>query len=222
MIAYSEPGLHIGVYSYPEAARLLGVSAPRVARWANGYTFPRKYDHGESKSVPQTSRHAGVLSFNELWELMFVKEYVAFGVPLPLIRETAEALASEVGDFPFSTSDVLISGRELLVKTAEGVLKRAEIGQLVADYAAAMAQHVEIRHKHVGGYDIPEFDKLVYLDKELRGGETVISERAIPTRIVYNLWDKEKQVESVAEYFELSAELVSVAIRYEGPWRLAA
>ncbi len=222
MEAQIEPGLRNGVYSYPEAARLLGVATQRVGRWADGYTFQRKYDRGVSKPVLQTERHAGVLSFDELWELMFVKEYVALEVPLPQIRETAEVLAKEVGAYPFSASRLLVQGRQLLVETADGVLKRPDIGQLVADYASVMSRHVEIRREHVGRYDIPDFGKLVYLDKDRRGGEPVVSEQAIPTRVVFNLWEKEKQMESVAEYYGLPPEHVSAAIRYEGQWRVAA
>lgn len=222
MKVQTRPGLVNGVYSYLEAARLLGVARQRVSRWADGYTFQRKYDLGVSKPVLQTKRDFGVLSFPELWELMFVKQYVSLEVPLPLIRETAEALAKEVGEYPFSTSKLLVDGRQLLVETAQGVLKRADIGQLVADYVRTTARHVEIRREHVGRYDIPEFGKLVYLDRDRRGGEPVVSERAIPTRMVFNLWEKEKQVGSVAEYYDLPPQQVSAAIRYEGQWRLAA
>lgn len=216
-----EPGLHNGVYSYPEAARLLGVAAQRVSRWADGYTFPRKHDRGVSKPVLQTERFQRVLTFNELWELMFVKAYVSLEVPLPQIRETAAMLAKEVGPYPFSTSKLLVHGTNLLIETADGVLKRPDIGQLVADYAESLAKHIEIRKEHVGRYDIPEFGTAIYLDKDRRGGEPVVSERAIPTRIVFDLWEKERDVSSVAEYYELLSDQVSAAIRYEGQWRLA-
>lgn len=92
-----QPGLIYGVYSYPEAARLLGVPSRRVARWADGYSFQLKYGRSRSGPVLQTPRNAGVLCFQELMELFFVREYLALGVKLPHIRATAEALAKATG-----------------------------------------------------------------------------------------------------------------------------
>lgn len=216
------PGLFNGVYSYLEAARLLGVSSGRVKRWADGYTFARKNDVGVSPPILQTDRTTGVLSFPELWELMFVKEYAALGVSIPRIRETAQALSEVVGEYPFSSGQVMVSGRELLVESAAGVLQRPDVGQFVADFALSLAKHIEIRGDRVSRYNPPEFEGLIYLDRERRGGEPVVSDRAIATRVIHALWMKEQSVASVSEYFELSPELVSAAVRYEGQWRLAA
>jgi len=33
------PGLEYGIYSYAEAARLLGVTRQRLVRWADGYFY---------------------------------------------------------------------------------------------------------------------------------------------------------------------------------------
>jgi len=222
MDATAAPGLVNGVYSYAEAARLLNVTPQRVSRWADGYSFQRAHDRGMSGPVLQTERHIGVLSFDELWELMFVRAYVALEVPLPKIRETAEALARQVGERPFSTAKLLVHERRLLWETAGLVLMRPDVGQLVADYAADLAKHVQIRKEHVGRYDIPEFGRLIYLDRDRRGGEPVVSDRAIPTRIIFGLWEREKDVRAVAGYYELPEGQVSAAIRYEGQWRLAA
>lgn len=217
------PGLYYGVYSYAEAGRILGVSPRRVARWVDGYFFPRKEGVGYSEPVLQAQAHQrGVLTFPELVELMFVREFTALGVPLPHIRATAQALAKEVGDYPFTRKQVLVSGRELLVREAEQVLRRPDIGQLVADFAETLVKQVEIEGDTVRRYYPSQFERLIYLDRAIRGGEPVVSERAIPTRVIYNLWARERDLERVAEYFELPLEAVSAAIRYEGEWRLSA
>ncbi|HTQ08587.1 MAG TPA: hypothetical protein VMI31_00805 [Fimbriimonadaceae bacterium] len=217
-----QPGLRHGIYSYREAARLLGVASQRVSRWADGYVFQLKYGQGKSRPVLQTERHPGVLSFAELFELFFVREYVGLGVPLQHVRATAEALAREFGPYPFSRSEVLIGGRELLVKNAEGLLRRPDVGQLVADYAEWMVKQVQFRQEVVGRYSPPEFDDQVFLDREIRGGEAVVTEFAIPTRVIYSLWVREKDMSVVAAYHDIPVGSVSLAVRYEAQWRLAA
>jgi uncharacterized protein (DUF433 family) len=221
--AIRKPGLYEGVYSYREAARLLGISVRRVARWADGYLFPLKHGWGYSTPVLQSRAHyKGVLTFAELMELMFVREFVALGVSLPHIRATAEALAKEVGDFPFTRKQVLVGGRELLVRETEQILQRADIGQLVADFAQDLAKHVEIDDAQVRRYYPPAFDRVIYLDRCIRGGEPVVSAYAIPTRVIYALWQREQDPERVADYFDIPVEQVSAAIRYEGEWRISA
>lgn len=216
------PGLFNGVYSYKEAARLIGVSAQRVARWADGYVFQLKHGQGSSGPILQTERHKGVLSFDELFELFFVREYVALEVPLPHIRATAEHLAREFGPYPFSAADLIVNGRELIQRSAEEVLARPDVGQIVADFAAGFSKSVKFRGKHAAQYIPPGFQNKIYLDREIRSGEAVVTEYAVPTRSIFALWEAEKQLQSVADYFDIPVPAVKVAVRYEGQWRLAA
>jgi uncharacterized protein (DUF433 family) len=216
------PGLHHGVYSYHEAARLLNVASQRVSRWADGYSYQLKYGRGKSRPVLQTDRHKGVLTFDELWELFFVREYIAVGVTLQHVRATAESLAKQFGPHPFANADLIIHGRQLLIQCAEDMLQRPDVGQLVADFAATLEDQIVIRKKEVGRYMPRDFDNMIYLDKTIRGGEAVVTDHAIPTRTVYGLWTKEGDLASVADYFDIDLAAVSVAVRYEGQWRLSA
>lgn len=217
-----QPGIHHGVYSYPEAARILGVSARRVARWADGYFFPRKEGIGHSEPVLQAQTHQrGVLTFPELIELMFVREFVALGVSLQHIRATAQALAREVGDYPFTRRQVLVGGANCWCAKP-----MKSYAALTSDNWSLTSRRrwlqVEIENDTVRRYYPPQFDRLIYLDRAIRGGEPVVSEYAVPTRIIYNLWEQERDLKRVAEYFDLPIEMVSAAIRYEGEWRLSA
>ncbi|GIV18127.1 MAG: hypothetical protein KatS3mg022_3562 [Armatimonadota bacterium] len=157
-------------------------------------------------------------------ELFFVREYSALGVPLPHIRATAEALAKELGPFPFTRKRLLVGGRELLVRHGEDILRRPDIGQLVADFAESLVRHVELEADEVSRYYPPTFEREVLLDRQIRAGEPVVWEAdyAIPTRVIYDLWETEKDVDSVADYFSIPPHKVSVAIRYESEWRLVA
>jgi uncharacterized protein (DUF433 family) len=163
-----------------------------------------------------------VISFDELVELFFVREYVGLAVPLPHIRATAEALAEELGAHPFSSSDLIVNGRELIERNAERVLHRPDVGQIVASFAAGFATKVKFREKHAAQYVPDGFRKLIYLDRDIRAGEAVVTEFAVPTRTIFALWEKEKDLKAVAEYYDIPLPAVKAAVRYEGQWRLAA
>ncbi|RYG44328.1 hypothetical protein EON79_15120, partial [bacterium] len=108
------PGLEHGVYSYGEAAAVVGVSRERLRRWADGYTDKRKHDLGVKEAVLQSERRKGVLNFYELIELFFVREYVNLAVPLEQVRQTAKRLAERIGPYPFASAELVVAGRELL------------------------------------------------------------------------------------------------------------
>ncbi len=217
-----QPGLTTGVYAYRVAARLVGVPAPRITRWADGYIFQVKEGYGSSRPVLQTERHKGVITFNELFELFFVREYVALGVSLPHVRRTAEVLADQLGPHPFASAELIVSGRELILNSAESVLQRPDVGQLVADFAVGFARQVAFRSNRAAQYRPHGFQSHVFLDREIRAGEAVVTSHAIPTRSIYALWEQEKSIPAVAEYYDIPASDVSAAVRYEGQWRLAA
>ncbi len=140
-VAIVRPGLMYGVYSYQEAGRILKVSAQRVARWADGYSYPLRSGWGESTPVLQSDAHTkGVLSFPELMELFFVREFVALGVSLQHIRKTAEALAQEHSPFPFTRLSIIVNGRELLIRETDEILRRPDIGQIVFSFAKEFAK----------------------------------------------------------------------------------
>ncbi len=220
---HNNPGLYEGVYTYQEAARLLNVTVSRVSRWADGYVYPLRYGTRSSRPILQAREHKPrVLSFNELMELFFVREFLAFGVSVPHIRNTAEALANVVGEFPFTKRKVLVNGRELLVRYTDEILQRPDIGQLVAGFAEEFCKQVEIADDVISRYYPQGFERQILLAKGLRGGEPVVSSSGIPTRIIYALWEQEKDVDTVAEYYDVTSAEVSSALRYEGEWRLAA
>jgi len=201
---------------------LIGVSVQRVARWADGYEFRLKHGYGASGPILQTDRHKGVVSFDELFELFFVREYVGLKVPLAHIRSTAENLAEEFGPYPFSTAELIVNGRELIQRSAEKVLHRPDVGQIVAAFAAGFSKSVNFREANAAQYVPPGFEGKIYLDRDIRAGEAVVTAHAIPTRSIYALWENEQDLNPVAEYFDIPLPDVSVAVRYEGQWRLAA
>lgn len=222
-MARIEPAYAHGIYSYKEVAGILDVSTARVRRWADGYTFPTRKGNGVSAPILQTKRRNGVITFPELIELHFVREFVALSVPLPQVRHAAEQLAKVYGPLPFAHADLLVSGRELLARQGRGFhsedrlanLIRPDIGQIVADFAAQFAQRVTLESNTVVRYKPAEFEG-VYLDSRIRWGEPVATDRAIPTRSVYMLWREEQDLGRVAEYFEIDSQEVSVAVRYHG------
>lgn len=215
------PGLEHGVYSYGEAAAVVGVSRERLRRWADGYTYRRTHDVGAKEAVLQTDRTKGVLNFYELIELFFVREYVNLSVPLEAVRQTAKRLAKELGPYPFANADLVVAGRDLLHRGDDSLVNLGT-QQVVFAFAQDFASDLTFLKKLARRYSPPAYHGKLYLDAGISGGQPVVSEFAVPTRAVYGLWKVEQNVELVADHYDISAEEVSAAVRFEAECRKAA
>lgn len=217
-----KPGIGTGVYACKEAAGIIGVTSQRVRRWADGYTYKVKYGQRSSKPILQTDRVPGVLSFYELIELMYVREYDALGIRLDHIRTTAEKLSVKFGEYPFASAKLLVSGKELLQPFIDGEYVRPDVGQLVADFAAQLSRSVEIEKDVIARFFPPTYDRAIVLDPAVSAGEPIITDQGTPTRVLFNLWKIEQDIDVVADYYDVTRESVSAAIRFESEWRQSA
>ena len=85
----------VGLYSIPDAARIIGLKPPVLRRWVSEYTYTShgvKYRH-RPVVPPHLSGTRGVLTFPELIEILFVKQFRAEGVSMQVIRKAAQAAA---------------------------------------------------------------------------------------------------------------------------------
>ena len=87
-----------GIYSIPDAARLIGINTRSISRWARGYHYPRSGTVRKSPPVfradiePYEGRYA--LSFLDLMELRWVKAFREHGLSFYKIRIAATRAAA--------------------------------------------------------------------------------------------------------------------------------
>jgi len=237
-----------GVYTTAEASRLTGISAGRIRRWMEGYTFVRR---GEvRKSAPVLSRgldafpesEAMTISFRDLIEIMCVSGFLEAGVRWPRLRKAYEKAGEVLGiDHPFATRRFLTDGYSVLLKVNDRYLL-----DLVSDQFSLFEM---LRpYLRTDGLDFAdEFAarwwpmgkrKPVFIDGRLSFGQPVITE-GVPTVTLHRAYLAElrsatgstvhapasqtidqKTVRYIAEWYSITSLSVRAAIEYET--RLAA
>ncbi len=214
---------HQGIYSLPEAARLLRVSTSKLTNWANGYTYQRKYDRGEKAAVLQTDRnYPRVLNFRELFELMAVREFRKLGVQLEDLRRAAQRLAATLGtEYPFASEKMFLNGRQLVAEQGEGLISLST-GQLVMQDIELLKPELEFRDGLVARWHPGTGEGSVVLDPEIKFGDPILEERGIPTRTLFRLYQVEQDLEKVADYYQISVEELTHVIRFERSLKDAA
>lgn len=217
----------LGIYSYPEAARLAGVQAAELRRWLRGYTSG-KGEHGHSQPPLWTSElvDTGIdgLSFHDLLEVRFVKQFRKLEISLQAIRVAAANAREILGSpYPFTCKGFQTDGKSIFAdamrETGETELLDLLKRQYVFDKIVRPSLYAGIEFgadERAARWYPMERSKSVVLDPDLAFGKPVVTDVGLRTDILHDAWvaeDKDKQ--RVARLYGVSVSAVETAIRFE-------
>lgn len=213
-----------GAYSYSAAARLLNVSAEKVRKWSKGYTRKVRYSEERRAYAPvlQTDHESGYVSFLELVELIYCREFRKLDVTLPTIRRAAENLAREVGPYPFASRELLVGGRRLVETLGDDLVLDAASQQIMLRVGEFLRPQVSFGDDARVGRLFAADATAIYLDPRVRFGEPVLASRPVPVQTVAKLFAVERDEERVAEYFRIAPLQVRQAVAFHDAPRLLA
>jgi len=213
----------IGLYTFQEATRLTGIKSGELRRWLHGYET-------KSKHMPPlwetelTGSELDGLSFHDLLEVRFVKEFRKYGVPLQGIR-VAACNAREMfnSPYPFTCHRFQTDGKtifwESIRETGEQDMLDLRKKQFVFEKVIrpSLYEGIEFGVDERALRWFPnKKNKKVVLDPAIAFGKPILTDIGIRTDILYEAWlaeDEDKQ--RVARQFEVPAQAVDAAIRFE-------
>jgi uncharacterized protein (DUF433 family) len=216
----------VGLYTVPEAARLLGVSAGKLRRWAQGYKLA-----GHRRSEPVLRREypelaeLGVLTFLDLIELYLVVRFRQQGVSMQTIKRNAQVAAERFHtNHPFAVKRFHASGKDLIAETerrepgraAQRVYEDLLKSQLVLDQVAeSFFKNLEYEGELAREYWPLGRNRPVVLDPARSFGQPMDPETGVTTRTLCDMHQAGESVEEVARWFHVKPEAVLAAVEYE-------
>ena len=229
-----------GIYTLPDAARLIQVPAGKIHRWLYGYQFTRKSREESVRTfsaplwTPQLSQaefDAKVIGFNDLLEVRFVAAFVNHGLPLHVVRACLESARSIVGNaYPltsglFKTDGKTIFAEAMKKAVAEGALLDLKTKQLAFKDIISPSLYAGIEYdgqkakKWYPQYTTSAKQRQVVVDPERQFGSPIVEETGTPTSVLYASYLAEGATQhavlQTSRAYETSAKLVESAIRYE-------
>ncbi len=216
-----------GMYTIPEAARLVGTNATRIRRWLMGYRFPLKGGR-QGESAPLFPAQLPVLEnklaigFLDLVELLFIKAFREFGVPLPTIRcAAAEASRRWNTDHPFCLNRLKTDGRSIFasLQDEEGRDLLLELTKSQYCFYTVINPYLkQLEYDAIG--DVQRWwplgkSKPVLVDPKVSFGRPILQECSIPTEAVFQAVRVNESETEVANWFGISLALVRAAIEFE-------
>jgi len=212
-----------GVYTFREAASLLGVPYHRVYRWFRGVV-------GRHKPVFKSERRTGAqltVTFYELIEARVALALIGKGHPLSRVRRVYRELEKSVGLQPFCRSTLKANEFEILAEelTAAGdkslvdPINRQRLSRLLDPLLEDVTpdetgRFVEWQPKNRPG---------VVISPKYSFGTPVTILHRIPTYVLFEAWQANgEDAESVAQWYGVKTEEVQNAVSFESHLRKAA
>jgi uncharacterized protein (DUF433 family) len=214
-----------GVYSVPEAARLVRIPSSRIGRWLGGrsrrYRGQRVYDLPLwTPDLPLIDDQLN-LSFRDLIEVRMVDRFRERGLSLSYIRKVVEAAREIVGkSHPFASNSFKTDGKRLYYE----VLSRTDEPKLIEVLGG---QHVFHSIISIGLKDV-EFEQGVLslwrpesgrndviLDPKRSFGQPILDESGVSTAIVKLAFDSGRRPRDISRDFEISERTVRSALAFE-------
>ncbi len=217
-----------GIYTIPQASKLLQLPYQRVSRLINGYSFPQKKTGGKKQMPPVTQEDLPIIddkvaiSFVNLIELLFVREFRNLGASLTTIRLASKEAADILQvTHPFAYHRFAIENKKIFlrIKQESGDIHLIELAKKQYCIEPFIKQFLhDIEFDEITGlasrwYPLGK-DTFVVLDPQIAFGAPTIDGTRITTDILFGAFEAENTFDDIAKWYEIDAVKVEAAIKF--------
>lgn len=213
-----------GLYTAPEAARLLKTSPAIVRRWLEGHTYIRDGERRVADPLwrPRLGKVDDQLSltFRDLIELRFVKAFVDQGLSFRAVRACL-GLARECVqvDQPFSTGRFRTDGKTIFLEGIAGSKDPELIDLRKKQYAFKSVIERTFKDLDIEADEVLRWRPFngkasIVVDPERSFGQPVAAASGVPTEALADAVRAEGSVARVAALYEVDRAVVADAVKF--------
>jgi uncharacterized protein (DUF433 family) len=227
MILDANPYVGVGLYSFPGAARLIGVPAATLRRWvARDSSISREMSTPNGpffdREPPQLAG-LQIVTFADLIELKLTSLFRLCGVSLPTVRAIAKRAARDLNSpHPLAAEQFRTEGQRLLTAMEDAppsssrfFREAARFRRALDEVAVPFFQKLEYESGQARRYWPLGRHKPVVLDPTRSFGKPIDSQTGVPTSVLYSLHRAGEPIERIARWYEVDPDAVRAAIEYE-------
>ena len=212
----------IGIYTAPEAARMVGMRPGTLRRWLVGYDHDAKHEaplwHPQYDPADEDGM---LLGFRDLVEARIVNALRAKKIGLPTIRTCLERARAIVGqDHPFSTRQFKTDGKTIFLEITRGLdepqlidLKRSQ--GVFSRVVAPTLDDLDFGKEGAERWWLLHGKRTIVADPGRSFGQPIVADHGITTARVAQAVEAEGSVARVAKIYELRPALIRDALAYE-------
>lgn len=212
----------IGMYTVPEAARMINMPARNLKRWIAGYDHHGKHEDALWRPQYEVDPDEPVIiGFRDLVEARIVNSLRGMSIGLPTIRKCIARARDLIGDDrPFSTRQFKTDGKSIFLeiwrevdepelidlKSLQGVFSRIVAPSLTG---------LEFDGGAASRWWLLQGKRTIVADPERAFGQPIVAENGIPTERLAQAVKAEGSVDAVAKLYEVRPRLIRDALEYE-------
>ncbi len=226
--------LGVGLYSIPEAARIIGTPPSTLRSWVKSYTSTvRGKEIIRKPVIPRAlGSNQPVLTFIELMELLSVKGFREAGVSMATIRKAAQRGIGRLNTpYPFASHRFETDGKHIfaaLQNEEDGHTNFEDIvrsQQAMEQVIIPLFHRFDFRTNHLIGAFWPRTKQgRIVLNPFRSFGKPLDAETGVPTAALYDARraNQSETLERIAWWFDVPLAAVEAAVEYEQSLQRAA
>lgn len=209
-----------GIYTIPEAARLIGTTNPKLQSWIEGnpHAHAAPIIH---RQIPRVGGRA-VLGFLDLVEARFIRHFTTWFSPQTIRKVSVKLRERHDIDHPFAMDNRFrTDGKAIFIESAETDDERRVLNLMNDNFEMEPVIEQSLFDSIFYVDDLarrwspdPEAGRVV-VDPMICFGHPVIDEVWIPTRKLFDAFLVEGGVDEAAEEFGVDCDVVTQAVRFE-------
>lgn len=213
-----KPEIGQGIYTAPDAARILDLPVQKVRRWLKEYWNKRFNDNEEGDAYSWGNgieRAFGFLTLMEFYVFYRLKER---GVRTQKILSAHERLRKRLNtNFPFASVKILTDGGRILFSPEEGYLVDADSSfqYNLKEVIEPFCEKIEFNQGHLAQKFYPMGKKGgIVIDPHHQFGQPVIEGTNILPRTLWSYYVGGEKPATIAALFDISLKSVKDAVAF--------
>ena len=221
-----QSAVRIGIYTVPEAARLVSTTPTKLRSWIEGNPRARAAPIIQ-RQLPRVGGHA-VLGFLDLIEAKFIRHFTEWFSPQTIRKVSVRLRERHDVDHPFAMDNRFrTDGKTIFMESAESDNERRvlnlmndnfEMEPIIGRSLFDSIFYVEDIARHW----MPDTDTdRVLVNPAICFGHPAIKDIRVPTQRLYDAFLVEGGIAPAAEEFDVDCDAVKQAVRFEqklGKW----
>jgi uncharacterized protein (DUF433 family) len=213
-----------GLYTVPDAGRLLNEPPTTIRRWAFGYTRRGKYYEPPIHTDVPATDGVQLLTFLELVELMFIRGFLEVGLSWTKVRSAALTAARllHAERHPFAMKKWFVDPAGIYLKLGkehgEDILVEVA-GDAQVAIEVALEPYLHQIEFDVSGVALRWYplgmDRPVVLDPRRALGAPIVDSAGVPTDAIAEMHRAGETIPGIAAWYGLEEFEVSAALEFE-------
>jgi uncharacterized protein (DUF433 family) len=216
-----------GIYTLTTAAKILKMNPQKMRRWINGYTYHKNMVCRSYNPLFKTEYEYDsddeIISFLDMTELLFINNFVQYGISIQKIRKAAIIAADLLKtSHPFAIRKMFTDRKSIFAEIAQKekdpslldlINEQFQLGKIIEPL---LYKCIDFNDNDYAERWWPLGKKKdIVLDPARNMGQPILNKYNVKTELIYDLYKTNHSISEISDWYELDKNAIQAAINFE-------